>query len=136
MKFNFENLNIWQKAMEIGEEVHLLSKNCSKKESLGLFNQIQTAADDIALNISVGSTGQPRSEFKRMVGEAIRSLSEMVTGLYKAKNRAYITTDEFEKFHKESFDLMKMMLAFRSKLKGKAIETAVQEAEVKQAAAG
>ena len=136
MKFNFENLNIWQKAMEIGEEINLLSKNCSKKESLSLFNQIQTAADDIALNLSVGSTGQTRSEFKRMVGEAIRSLSEMVTGLYKAKNRTYITAAEFEKIHKESFDLMKMMLAFRSKLKGKAIETAVQEAEVMQAAAG
>ena len=95
MKFKFEKLIIWQKAMDFGEEIFQLSQKFPKTEMYNLTSQIQRAVDSIALNISEGSIGQSNPEFKKFIGYSIRSLAEVVTCLYKAKYRKYITEKEF-----------------------------------------
>lgn len=116
MKFKFENLIIWQKAMELGEDINKLSNKFPKKEMYNLTSQIQRAADSIALNISEGSIGQSNPEFKRFIGYAIRSLAEVVTCLHKAKRREYISEQEFNKYYDDSFNLMNMLVAFKKKI--------------------
>ena len=116
MKFKFEDLIIWQKAMAIGEDIDQLSSKFPTKEMYNLSSQIRRAADSIALNLSEGSIGQSNPEFKKFMGYAIRSLAEVVTCLYKAKSRKYISDDEFIKYSEESFNLMNMMTAFKSKI--------------------
>lgn len=91
MKFKFENLIIWQKAMELGEDINKLSYKFPKKEIYNLSSQIRRAADSIALNISEGSIGQSNLEFRKFMGYAIRSLAEVVTYIHKAKRRKYIS---------------------------------------------
>ena len=113
MKFKFENLLIWQKAMEIGEGINLLSEKFPNKEIYNLSSQIRRAVDSVALNISEGSIGQTNPEFKRFMGYSIRSLAEVVTCLHKAYRREYITEQEFNKYYEASFNLMNMMIAFR-----------------------
>lgn len=117
MKFKFENLIIWQKAMEIGEDVNSLSNKFPNKEIYNLSSQIRRAVDSIALNISEGSIGQSNLEFKKFMGYAIRSLAEVVTCLHKAKRREYIAEQEFDKYYETSFNLMNMMIAFRKNIK-------------------
>jgi len=117
MKFKFENLIIWQKAMEIGEEINSLTGKFPNKEIYNLSSQIRRAADSIALNISEGSIGQSNLELKKFIGYAIRSLAEVVTCLYKAKRRNYISEYEFDKNYEASFNLMNMMVAFRKNIK-------------------
>ncbi|WP_298365558.1 four helix bundle protein [uncultured Lutibacter sp.] len=117
MKFKFENLLIWQKAMEIGEDINLLSEKFPNKEIYNLSSQIRRAVDSVALNISEGSIGQTNPEFKRFMGYSIRSLAEVVTCLHKAYRREYITEQEFNKYYEASFNLMNMMIAFRKNIK-------------------
>jgi len=114
--FKFENLIIWQKAMEIGEDINALSDKFPKKELYNLSSQILRAADSIALNISEGSIGQTNLEFKKIIGYSIRSLAEVVTCLHKAKRRMYISEYEFIKYYDASFNLMNMMIAFRKNI--------------------
>ena len=116
MKFKFENLIIWQKAMEIGEEINSLSNKFPNKEVYNLSSQIRRAVDSIALNISEGSIGQSNPEFKKFMGYAIRSLAEVITCLHKAKRREYITDQEFNEYYDASFNLMNMMVAFRKNI--------------------
>ena len=116
MKFKFEKLHIWQDAMVFGEEMDKLTSKFPKKETYNLSSQISRAADSIALNISEGSILQSKPEFKKFMGYAIRSLAEVVTGLYKAKNRKYIDDQTFEKHYGEAYKLMNMMVAFRNKI--------------------
>ncbi len=116
MKFKFEKLRIWQDAMSLGEEMNELSKTFPKEEVYNLSSQIRRAADSIALNISEGSILQSKPEFKRFMGYSIRSLAEVLTCPYKAKNRQYITEERFEKLYNDSYKLMNMMIAFRSKI--------------------
>ena len=116
MKFKFESLIIWQKAMELGENANNLSNTFPKKETYNLSSQIRRAADSIALNISEGAIEQSNSEFKRFMGYAIRSLAEVVTCLHKARERKYISEPEFKKYYTSAFNLMNMMIAFRKNL--------------------
>src|SRR5450759_5027472 len=89
MKFKFEKLIIWQKAMEYGERIYRLSYKFPKEETYNLSSQIRRAVDSIALNISEGAIGQSNPEFKKFIGFSIRSLAEVVTCLYKASRRNY-----------------------------------------------
>ena len=117
MKFKFEKLIIWQKAMEYGENIHKLSYRFPKDEMYNLSSQIRRAVDSIALNISEGSIGQSDPEFKKFMGYAIRSLAEVVTCLHKASIRNYISNEEFNEHYKYAFNLMNMMVAFKEKIK-------------------
>lgn len=116
VKFKFEKLQIWHKAMDFGDEIDILSEKFSKKEIYNLSSQICRAGDSIALNISEGSILQSNPEQKKFLGYAIRSLAEVVTCLHKAKRRKYILEEEFEKHYNEAFHLMNMMVAFRNKI--------------------
>ena len=115
--FKFENLLIWQKAMDLGEELDSQARAFPSEERFNLVSQLSRAADSIALNILEGSILQSELEFKRFMGYAIRSLAEVVTCLHKAKKRHYIKDDVFEKLYNESFNLMNMMIGFRNKIK-------------------
>ncbi|WP_026967529.1 four helix bundle protein [Algoriphagus terrigena] len=115
-EFKFEKLQIWQKAMDFGEDIFKTSSSFPKEELYNLVSQIRRATDSIALNISEGSIEQSSLEFKRFLNYAIRSLAEVVTCLHKAKRRFYIDELQFEKLYKEAFHLMNMMLAFKSKI--------------------
>ncbi len=117
MQFKFEKLIIWNKAMDLGEEMNELADKFPKKELYNLSSQLRRATDSIALNISEGSIGQSNPEFKRFMGYSIRSLAEVVTCLYKAKRRKYVTEEMFLKHYEYSFNLMNMMIAFKSKIK-------------------
>ncbi len=117
MKFKFENLLIWQKAMDLGEEMNKLAyKNFPKHELYNLSSQLSRASDSIALNISEGSILQSKAEYRKFLGYSIRSLAEVVTCLHKSKRRNYISHNEFNSFYKECFDLMNMTIAFRNKI--------------------
>ena len=117
MSFKFEKLIIWQKSMELGENIHLLTKDFPKEEMFNLTSQIRRASDSVALNISEGSILQSKPEFKRFLGFSIRSLAEVVTCLYKAKNRKYISEEKFKELYNESYQLMNQIIGFRNQLK-------------------
>lgn len=117
MSFKFEKLIIWQKSMDFGENIFKLSRNFPKDEAFNLTSQIRRASDSIALNISEGSILQSKLEFKKFLGYSIRSLAEVVTCLYKAKNRQYISEEDFNKMYIESYSLMNQTIAFRNQIK-------------------
>ncbi|SFC80559.1 four helix bundle protein [Algibacter pectinivorans] len=116
-KFKFEKLLIWQKAMDLGEEINVLIDDFPKKEYYNLSSQLIRAVDSVALNISEGAIGQSNPEQNKFLGYSIRSLAEVVTCLHKAIRRKYISEEQFNKYYNESFHLMNMMIAFKRNLK-------------------
>jgi four helix bundle protein len=116
MKFKFEKLIIWQKAMDFGEDIYKMSSGFPKEEIYNLSSQIKRASDSIALNIAEGSIGQSNPEFKKFLGYSIRSLAEVVTCLDKAKRRKYINENDFTEMYDKAFYLMNMLKSFKSKV--------------------
>ena len=115
--FKFENLNVWQRAMELGENINELSVTFPKKELYNLTSQICRASDSIALNISEGSIGQSVAEQKKFTGYSIRSLAEVVTCLHKARLRSYIQQSMFNTLYSDCYNLMNMLIGYRNSIK-------------------
>ena len=116
MSFKFEKLIIWQDSMGFAEEIYKHSSQFPKDEVFNLISQIRRASDSIALNIAEGSILQSNPEFRRFLGYSIRSIAEVVTCLYKAKNRNYITEETFTELYNESYKIINHIIAFRNKL--------------------
>ena len=98
MAFRFENLKVWQKALQLSNEIDLNAQSFPKVEMFSLGLQIKKAADSVVLNIAEGSTGQTIPEYKRFLGFALRSAIEVVACLFIARSRKYLSEDDFKNF--------------------------------------
>ncbi|CAN5310808.1 four helix bundle protein [soil metagenome] len=114
MAFRFEDLQVWQKAMDLDEEINLLTKAFPKDEIYILTSQIKRAADSVVLNISEGSTGQSKAVFKVFLSYSLRSAIEVVSCLFIAKRRVYIQGDLFDELYTEYEILVKMIKALKN----------------------
>jgi four helix bundle protein len=74
---------------------------------------MRKSADSVALNIPEGSMERSVVAFKRFLEYSIRSLTEVVPCLYKAKRRKHISERIFNNHYKEACHLMNMMIAFK-----------------------
>jgi four helix bundle protein len=76
-KFDFENLRVYQKALEYVDFVYEVTKDFPKTEVFSLTDQFKRASTSICLNIAEGSGGS-KEEFNRFLGIARRSIRECV----------------------------------------------------------
>jgi four helix bundle protein len=116
MAFRFEDLQVWQKAMDLDEQVNQLTKSFPKEEIYILTSQIKRAADSVCLNIAEGSTGQSKAVFKLFLGYSLRSAIEVVSCLFIAKRRNYLDDGNFNKLYNDYEVLVKMITALRNSL--------------------
>jgi four helix bundle protein len=79
MAFKFEQLLVWQKAIDLTRIVYKLTLQFPLDELFILKSQIKRASDSIALNIAEGSTEQTNAEFKKFLSYSIRSAIEEVS---------------------------------------------------------
>jgi four helix bundle protein len=116
MAIKFENLTVWQRAVDLTGIVDELTKSFPKEELYVLTSQIKRASDSIALNIAEGSTGQSSKEFARFLGIAIRSGIEVVTCLHIAKRRDLVIESVFREIYNETERLIIGIQALRKSL--------------------
>jgi four helix bundle protein len=117
MAFKFENLLVWQKAVDLSDTVSQIAKGFPKDERYILTSQIKRAADSVSLNIAEGSTGQTNPEFRRFLSIALRSNIEVVACIYLAKRRGFLNDISFQKIYKLCEEILLMINALRNKLK-------------------
>ncbi|MGO3689081.1 MAG: four helix bundle protein [Psychroflexus halocasei] len=113
--FNFEDLKVYQKAIEFGEYVHNQTKQFPKPERFELTSQFKRASDSIALNIAEGSSGTDK-QFYNYLGKAYHSMHECVACSSKAFLRSYINEQQNEKNREFLTELAKMISSLRSKI--------------------
>ena len=116
MAFRFENLKVWQKALQLSNEIDLIAKSFPKIEMFSLAQQIKRAADSVVLNIAEGSTGQTIPEYKRFLGFALRSAIEVVACLFITLSRKYLSDDDFQKYYGEYEILCKMITSLKNSM--------------------
>ncbi|MBS1501335.1 MAG: four helix bundle protein [Bacteroidetes bacterium] len=116
MAFKFENLQVWQKALDLSAEINQMTKSFPKDELYVLSSQIRRAADSVVLNIAEGCTGQSNAVFKVFLNYSIRSGIEVVSCLFVGKKREIINGNDFQKFYDEYQALIKMITALRNSL--------------------
>lgn len=113
--FKFEDLHVYQKSMDFGENVDIFVKAFPNHELYALSSQFRRAADSIALNIAEGYPGSD-AQFVKHLNHAIYSANECVSYSTKAKRRFYINFEKDEENRRLISELTKMMSSLRKKI--------------------
>ncbi|MHA7131588.1 four helix bundle protein [Algoriphagus namhaensis] len=116
MSFKFEELRVWQSAINLATEVSKVARSFPPEEKFVLSTQIQRAADSVALNIAEGSTGQSNAEFKKFLGYSLRSAIEVVSCLYLGRKRHIITEEDFGRLYHSYEDLTIKIQALKNSI--------------------
>ena len=115
-RFDFENLRVYQKALEYVDFVYEITKDFPKTEIFSLTDQFKRASASICLNIAEGSGGS-KGEFNQFLKIARRSIRECVAIADISYRQKFIE----DKFRRQSrifcSDLSKMVNGLIKSLK-------------------
>ena len=122
MGFKYENLNVWQSALELTIQIRKICKLFPKEEKYILSAQIIRAADSVCLNIAEGSTNQTKPEQINFLKYSMRSAIEVTSGLHIALKLKYLSPESFNNLYIKYEILVKMLTAFIKKVKAQNFE--------------
>ena len=77
--FNFEKLDVWQKAIDFADLVYNHTRNLPSEERFGLTNQMTRAAVSISSNIAEGTSRMSQTDFARFVEIATNRAKSVCT---------------------------------------------------------
>lgn len=92
----FEDLIIWQKAVEFAKEIYLLTEKKGLRNDFGLKGQLRDAAVSISNNIAEGFERRSRKEYLYFLNVAKGSAGESRSMLFLSRELGYITADEHQ----------------------------------------
>jgi four helix bundle protein len=90
---SYEDLEVWQRAMDLVVDCYDLTRSFPKTEQFGLTPQLQRAAVSVPANIAEGQARQHTREFLRYLTIARGSLAELETHVRIAERLGYARED-------------------------------------------
>ncbi|MBI3305240.1 four helix bundle protein [Candidatus Parcubacteria bacterium] len=91
MEYQFEKLTVWQRGMELVEQVYRVTRVFPKDEQFGLTAQLRRAAVSVPLNIAEGKGRYHTKTFIQFLYQARGSLYEVMTLVKVSLKLAYLT---------------------------------------------
>lgn len=114
---NFEKLKVWQKAMDIAEDVYKVCLLLPDDEKFNLIHQIKKCAVSIPSNIAEGSGRNHNKEFIQFLGIANGSTFELITQLILAKRLKLVSEDIVQPIINQLVEVSNMSFSFQKTLK-------------------
>jgi four helix bundle protein len=87
---SYQELIVWQKSMDLVEEVYKSSRSFPREEIYGLTSQLRKAAVSIPSNIAEGQGRRTTPDFLRHLSIAYGSLLELETQVLIATRLGYL----------------------------------------------
>lgn len=113
---NYNNLQIWQLAMDLVEEIYKLTASFPIEEKFGMVSQMTRAAVSIPSNIAEGAGRNSDKDFAHFIGIAIGSLYELNTQIVLSERLGYINQSQSQELQKKLDNLQRKSVSFKSKL--------------------
>ncbi len=107
--FNFEKLEVWQKAIDLADLVYNETRAFPAEERFGLTNQLRRAAISISSNIAEGSSRSSRNDFSRFAEIAAGPVFEVVSQAFIARRQNFL--DEHQELSRVLSGLRKSLLS-------------------------
>ena len=113
---NYNNLQIWQLAMDLVEDIYKLTASFPIEEKFGLVSQMTRAAVSIPSNIAEGTGRNSDKDFAHFISIAIGSLYELNTQIVLSERLGYINQSQSQELQKKLDNLQRKSVSFKSKL--------------------
>jgi len=98
----FEDIEAWQKARELTQEIYRITNQGSFARDFGLRDQIRRAAVSVMSNIAEGFERGGDVEFRRFLAIAKGSAGEVKAQLYVALDAGLIDQATFDSLYKKA----------------------------------
>ena len=114
--FNFEKLEVWQKAIDFADFVYNTTRGFPNDERFGLTNQMRRAAVSISSNLAEGSSRSSKVDYARFVEIATGSVFEVVSQAFIARKQSFLNEAAFEALYSAAEEQSKMLSGLRRSL--------------------
>ena len=114
---NFKDLIIWQKGMDLVEQVYRLSREMPADERYGLTSQMLRASVSIPANIAEGSGRGSDKQLKQFFNYALGSSFELETELLIIERVNLLPGKSLAQAHMLNEEIQRMGQSFLKKLR-------------------
>jgi four helix bundle protein len=115
MDFKFEELRVYQEAVELAQLLFEQTNNWPSSYKYSLADQLHRAALSISLNIAEGS-GRTRKDFQHFLSVSRGSSYECIPIISIARNCKLINNLEYQNYYGRLLKIAKMLTLLRSRV--------------------
>lgn len=115
------DLIVWQKAMDLAEDVYRVTSGFPREELYRMTSQLTRAAISVPANIAEGHARGTRRDYANFLAIAKGSLMETETFLMLADRLGYSKQNPIDRTMSLVTEVSKMITAIRSKLQAPSI---------------
>ena len=114
--FNFEKLDVWQKAIDFADLVYNATRGFPVDERFGLTNQMRRAAVSVSSNIAEGTSRVSQADFARFIEIATGSVFEVVSQSFIGRRQGFLTEEDFRALYSAAEEIGRMLSGLRKSL--------------------
>ena len=116
-KFRFQDLKIWQLAIEIADELFDIADSLEDKRLYRFADQLRGAGMSMSNNIAEGSGSNSKKEFKQFLNMARRSTFENANILILLQKRKLISENSLNNLLNKLDSLCRQITSFQNSLR-------------------
>ena len=113
---NYQDLDVWQKALDLVEDCYRLTMGFPDNEIYGLSSQLQRSAVSVPANIAEGRERGRTKEFLHHLSIAYGSLAELETHILIARRLNYVDEETLRQLMDRVAEIGRMLNGFRGGL--------------------
>ena len=114
--FNFEKLDVWQKAIDFADLVYKLTRQFPDEERFGLTNQMRRAVVSISSNIAEGTSRTSQIDFGRFIEIATGSVFEVTSQAFIGRRQGFLKEETFRAMYAAAEEIGRMLSGLRKSL--------------------
>ncbi|MEK6662680.1 MAG: four helix bundle protein [Pseudomonadota bacterium] len=112
----YSDLSVWQKAMNLVEEIYRLTRSFPKEEQFGLVSQMRRAAISIPSNIAEGYGRKSTKAYVNYLSISYGSLLELETQIQIGQRLLYLDRPTMEKLLVQTNEVGRMLNGLQQSL--------------------
>lgn len=110
MKFGYEDLNVWQKAVEFAVDIiDMTEKLDLPRKHYRLVEQLESSSVSIASNIAEGKGRNSKKEYAQFLYISRGSLYETMNSLEVFTRKKWISEDQYLEFKERGIEIVRML---------------------------
>jgi four helix bundle protein len=113
----FNDLQVWQKAVNFAVQLYAFTRDFPKEEIYGFTSHVRRAAVSIPSNIAEGHSRNTTGDFLRFLSMAQGSCSEVETQLFIARQLNYLSQANYDQLLDRLSEIGRMLSGLETSLK-------------------